>query len=285
NLQVLDSSKQDIRSIPWAQRQQLLTQNLKKDQQMNVYFHSIKINAENFRSNEYFKYDLVYQKDDNTVGVKGPFNYFHLTIQQYQQFQVAFVADFDTTSPVLSFLKKHQQQNNDKFVSIIGGGDYGYDLHDLNGEKGLKFMKETETYFNEIAFNSIAGNHEDKGNMYEFYNQFYRNPGPDNDYYTWAVGDVLFIGFNGFDMAFIDDFSKRNYIDGKNVDFIEQNGIYFVKYSMKLFFCSNLLTYSFALQFVSLEQLWLIQQLILKNGRSFCLIQSRFVFRWTYSCL
>jgi hypothetical protein len=28
----------------------------------------------------------------------------------------------------------------------------------------------TEKYFSETAFNSVAGNHEDKGNMYNYYN-------------------------------------------------------------------------------------------------------------------
>uniref|UniRef100_A0AC35F618 Purple acid phosphatase n=1 Tax=Panagrolaimus sp. PS1159 TaxID=55785 RepID=A0AC35F618_9BILA len=73
------------------------------------------------------------------------------------------------------------------FDMIIHIGDIAYDLHTNNGERGDLYMNELEPLFSLVPYMVIAGNHEDDGKNFSHFQNRFKMPGFDNQFYRWGV--------------------------------------------------------------------------------------------------
>jgi hypothetical protein len=80
------------------------------------------------------------------------------------------------------------------FDMIIHIGDIAYDLHTNNGERGDLYMNELEPLFSLVPYMVIAGNHEDDGKNFSHFQNRFKMPGFDNQFYSFDLGAVHFVG-------------------------------------------------------------------------------------------
>ena len=69
------------------------------------------------------------------------------------------------------------------FDIIIHVGDIAYDLHTDAGDRGDEFMNRMEPIFSRYPYMVIAGNHENDHQNFSHYQNRFRMPGFDNQFY------------------------------------------------------------------------------------------------------
>ncbi|EAR99677.2 ser/thr phosphatase family protein (macronuclear) [Tetrahymena thermophila SB210] len=162
-----------------------------------------------------YSYDCFYPSDSNPSQFlhRETFRFFHPDYSKLKEreFKFVWIADFDINvsnqtglegrrigKENMEIMDKYIKRDRSKFVAIIGGGDYGYDLPDDSGKRGEEFQKAGEFSYAQIPFVTVAGNHEE-WYKFDYYNSFFRNPRysiTKNDYYTLTFGEVLIVGLN-----------------------------------------------------------------------------------------
>ncbi|KAL4464156.1 hypothetical protein ABPG74_006093 [Tetrahymena malaccensis] len=188
--------------------------------QIYVYEYQVNLDPSRFQADSLISYSCFYRNQTSTkYEEKGQFQFFHHDRSKMsdKEFKLIWMADFDMNESLvpkynkrrfgqdnLKIIKKFINDEREKFVSIIGGGDYAYDFNDDSGQRGANFLKETEFLFSSIPFTSVAGNHELWYNM-SYYKSLYRNPSyqyTQSDYYTLSFGNLIMIGLNTNRFAF-----------------------------------------------------------------------------------
>ncbi|EAS07359.2 ser/thr phosphatase family protein (macronuclear) [Tetrahymena thermophila SB210] len=202
---------------------------LTRNQTFLIYVYEYQLNLEpsKFQTDSLISYSCFYSDKTSTkYEEKGQFQFFHHDRSKMsdKEFKLVWMADFDVNESLvpkynkrrfgydnLKIISKFINSGRDKFVSIIGGGDYAYDMNDDSGQRGANFLKETEFLFSSIPFTSVAGNHELWYNM-SYYKSLFRNPGyqyTQSDYYSLSFGNLIMIGLNTNRFA-VDQ--KKNFI-------------------------------------------------------------------------
>ncbi|KAL4486049.1 hypothetical protein ABPG72_003983 [Tetrahymena utriculariae] len=162
-----------------------------------------------------YSYDCFYPSDSDPSQFlhRETFRFFHhnYTKLKEREFKLVWIADFDINvnqqpgfegrrmgKENMQIIDRYIKQDRTKFVAILGGGDYAYDLPDDSGQRGIEFLKEGQFSYSQIPFVTVAGNHEE-WYKFDYYNSFFRNPRysiTKNDYYTLTFGELLVVGLN-----------------------------------------------------------------------------------------
>ncbi|KAL4510756.1 hypothetical protein ABPG72_004910 [Tetrahymena utriculariae] len=204
--------------------------------QIYVYEYQVNLDPSKFQPDQLIAYSCFYKDQTSTkYEEKGQFQFFHHDRNKMfdKEFKLIWMADFDMNESLvpkyykrrfgydnLKIIKKFISDGRDKFVSIIGGGDYAYELNDDSGQRGANFLKDTEFLFSSIPFTSVAGNHELWYNM-SYYKYLFRNPSyqyTQSDYYTLSFGNLIMIGLNTNRFAF----DSKNKFIGMEQPFFNQ---------------------------------------------------------------
>uniref|UniRef100_A0AC34FX18 Purple acid phosphatase n=1 Tax=Panagrolaimus sp. ES5 TaxID=591445 RepID=A0AC34FX18_9BILA len=133
------------------------------------------------------------------------------------------------------------------FDMIIHIGDIAYDLHTDNGERGDLYMKELEPLFSRVPYMVIAGNHEDDGKNFSHYQNRFKMPGLDNQFYSFDLGAVHFVGvsteYYGFFYEYGQQpvFNQYNWLsnDLQKANQNRANIPWIISYQHRPFYCSN----------------------------------------------
>ncbi|EAS07360.2 ser/thr phosphatase family protein (macronuclear) [Tetrahymena thermophila SB210] len=187
-----------------------------RDQVFEVYIYEFQIDVKklNLEVDSFINYSCFYSTNNGTIfEQKGEYKFYNTDFSKLsnREVKVLWVADFDIDkTQIKKFngrkfgydnmkrIEKYIKKNRKQYASIIGGGDYAYDLVDDSGQRGANFLKAGEFLFSQIPFVTIAGNHEGWYN-FQYYNAFFRNPNyskTKNDYYTLDFGNLVMIGIN-----------------------------------------------------------------------------------------
>ncbi|KAL4436004.1 hypothetical protein ABPG74_022239 [Tetrahymena malaccensis] len=181
------------------------------------YIYEFQIDATdlNFDGDLTYFYECYFPSDSNPTQFlhRETFRLHHFNYNKLKdrEFRLVWVADFDINvnqepgyegrrmgKENMEIIDRHIKQDRTKYVAILGGGDYAYDLPDDSGERGVEFLKAGEFSYAQIPFVTVAGNHEE-WYKFDYYNSFFRNPRysiTKNDYYTLTFGELLVVGLN-----------------------------------------------------------------------------------------
>lgn len=109
--------------------------------------------------------------------------------------KLAVFGDLGADNPQsVSRLQKEAQEG--LYDAILHVDDFGYDLHEDNGQQGDRFMRLIEPIAAYVPYMTSVGNHEEKYN-FSHYKARFSMPGQENGFfYSFNLGSAHLISFS-----------------------------------------------------------------------------------------
>jgi len=167
-------------------------------------------------------------------------NMFYFKTVPYSNFSPKFAVFGDmglTNARSLPYLQRMAQDN--EFDAVLHVGDFGYDLHDQNGEIGDQFMNGIEPAAAHMPYMTAVGNHESYHNYSNYKNRFTMPAvANDNFYYNFTLGDACFIAYST-EFYFTDIKAALVQFVWLNQTLQQQKCPWIITYGHRPMYCSN----------------------------------------------
>ena len=133
------------------------------------------------------------------------------------------------------------------FDMVIHVGDIAYDLHTDDGTRGDLYMQDLEPLASRVPYMVIAGNHEEDGKNFSHYQNRFTMPGYDNQFYSFDVGSVHFLGVSTEYYGYFFEYGQQPVFnqyawlqnDLQKADNNRKNVPWIVGFQHRPFYCSN----------------------------------------------
>ncbi|KAH7724962.1 iron/zinc purple acid phosphatase-like protein-like protein [Aphelenchoides avenae] len=131
-----------------------------------------------------------YQVGTATQGWSHVYHFRTLPAGNDFSFRVCIFGDLGVKNGMaLPYLQKAAQRGD--FDLVLHIGDFAYDLHSHNGDRGDKFMRQIEPIAAYVPYMVIAGNHEEDGKNFSHYRNRFTMPSEfgDNQFYRPLIAN------------------------------------------------------------------------------------------------